>query len=319
MKAIVQNGYGGPERLELADLPLPEPGRGRVRVRVAACSVNLSDWEGLKGDPAYARISRGLVRPRLIALGSDIVGHVDALGPDVNGWSLGDRVMGDFVMDGGGFAEFALCRASHMVRVPEGMSDEVAAALPQAGGIAVTGTDGLRAGQRLLINGAGGGSGTMALQLAKAAGVHVTAVDNAGKVDWLRELGADAVIDYRARDFADGAEQWDRILDMVATRGAAHVARALAPSGVYRAAGGRVRTLLGMMAGSLFQRRGGRRIGILMVRSGAALTARIAALAAEGRIAPVIEEVLPLDGVADALTRTGAGAVKGKIVIRPAP
>ncbi|MDQ2089773.1 NAD(P)-dependent alcohol dehydrogenase [Marimonas arenosa] len=317
MKAVVQDRYGGPEVLRLSDLPVPEPDKGEIRVRVLACAVNLSDWEYLTGSPFYARMVGGLLRPKRAVLGSDIVGLVDALGPGVTGFTDGQRVMGDLVMQRGGFAELACVRADHVVPVPGALSDETAACLPQAGGIAVAGTEGLRAGDRLLINGAGGGSGTMALQLAKAAGAHVTAVDNAGKTGWLRDLGADEVIDYRERDFTETDETWNRILDMVATRGPSRIARALASGGVYRAVGGEVSVLLRLILGGLRFRFQKKSIGLLMVPSGAELTARVAQMAVGGRITPHLDGVFPLEGVPEALARTGQGEVKGKLVIRP--
>jgi NADPH:quinone reductase-like Zn-dependent oxidoreductase len=317
MRAVVQDRYGGPEHLRLADLPVPEPSAGEIRVRVLACAVNLSDWEHLTGSPFYARIVGGLWRPKRAVLGSDVVGLVDKLGSGVDGFSLGERVMGDVVMTRGGFAEFACVPAVHLVRVPEKLSDEVAACLPQAGGIAMTGTEGLGTGTRFLINGAGGGSGTMVLQLAKAAGAVVTAVDNAGKLEWLTSLGADEVIDYRETDFSRTGRTWDVILDMVATRGPGAVARALAPGGRYRAVGGNVRVLLSLGLGGWLHRSGGKSIGILMVPSGRDLTAKVVQLAMEGRIEPRLEDVLPLAAVPEALARTGNGTVKGKLVIKP--
>jgi NADPH:quinone reductase-like Zn-dependent oxidoreductase len=155
------------------------------------------------------------MRPKHPVLEPNIVSVVDKLGPNTSGFSIGDRVMGDLVMVRGGFAQYACVSVAEMIRVPDGLSDEIAACLPQAGG----------------------GSGTMALQLAKAAGAHVTAVDNASKIDWLRSLGADEVIDYREQGFARTGQQWDRILDMVATRGPAKIATALSRGGIYRALG----------------------------------------------------------------------------------
>ena len=317
MKAVVQERYGGPEHLRLADIPVPEPGKGQIRVEVLACAVNLSDWEYLIGSPFYARLVGGLMRPKHPVLGSDTVGVVDKLGPDISGFSIGDRVMGDFVMVRGGFAQYACVGAAEMARVPDALSNEIAACLPQAGGIAVTGTEGLEPGDTLLINGAGGGSGTMALELAKAAGAHVSAVDNASKLDWLKSLGADEVIDYRDKDFAQTGQRWDRILDMVATRGPAKIAPALSRGGKYWALGGNAGVLLALVFGGLRFRRQKKSIGILMVPSGRELTTRVAQLAVEGKIAPHLEAVLPLSSVPEALRRTGLGEVKGKLVIRP--
>ena len=316
MKAIVQDMYGGPEHLRIADIPVPEPVKSQIRVRVLTCAVNLSDWEYLIGSPLYARLVGGLMKPKRQVLGSDIVGVVDKLGPDVTEFQIGDRVMGDLVMQRGGFAQYASVSAAEMVRVPDRLSDEIAACLPQAGGIAVAGTEGLEPGNTLLINGAGGGSGTMALQLAKAAGAHVTAVDNASKIDWLRSLGADKVIDYRAQDFARTGQQWDRILDMVATRGPAKIAPALTRGGIYRALGGNVGVLLSLVFGGLRFRLQNKSIGMLMVPSGRKLTERVARMAVEGKIEPHLEAVLPLSSVPGALRRTGLGDVKGKLVIK---
>jgi len=317
MKAIIQDRYGGPEHLRLTDIPVPEPGKAQIRVRVQACAVNLSDWEYLIGAPLYARIVGGLTKPKRQVLGSDIVGVIDKLGPNVTDFRVGDRVMGDLVMQRGGFAEYACVPAAEMVRVPDGLSSEVAACLPQAGGIAVAGTQGLNQGDAFLINGAGGGSGTMALQLAKAAGAHVTAVDNAGKIDWLKSLGADEVIDYRAQDFTETGKQWTRILDMVATRGPGKIAQALSRGGIYRALGGNVSALLPLVFGGLRFRFQDKSIGMLLVPSGRRLTERVAQLAVEGKLTPHLEAVLPLSSVPEALRRTGLGDVKGKLVINP--
>lgn len=317
MKAVVQDRYGGPEHLRLEDMPMPEPRSSEIRVKVLACAVNLSDWEYLVGDPLYARLVGGLFRPKNPVLGSDIVGIVDKLGPGASRFEIGDRIMGDLVMVRGGFAEYACVSEAEMIRVPEELPDDIAACLPQAGGIALAGTEGLSPGDRLLINGAGGGSGTMALQLAKAAGAHVTAVDNASKITWLKELGADEIIDYRAQDFASLGRKWTRILDMVATRGPSRIAGCLSAGGVYRALGGRVSVLLSLVFGGLFFRTSKKSIGMLMVPSGRDLTERVARAAVEGKISPHLEAVLPLSSVPEALRRTGLGEVKGKLVIKP--
>lgn len=316
MKAVVYDRYGGPGDLVLSDIAIPEPTKGELRVKVLACGVNLSDWEYLIGSPFYSRMVGGLFRPKQPVLGSDIVGIVDKLGPGVSDFEIGQRIMGDFVMIRGGFAEYACVPAKDAVIVPDSLSDEIAACLPQAGGIAVTGTEGLISGTRLLINGAGGGSGTMALQLAKAAGAHVTAVDNRYKIEWLQTLGADSVIDYREKDFTQSGQSWDRILDMVATRPPREIAKVLADGGSYLALGGPVPALLSIVFGGWLRRRR-HSIGMLMVPSGRALTERVARFTSEGRMTPHLEAVLPLHSVPDALERTGRGEVRGKIVIRP--
>lgn len=317
MKAIVYDRYGGPENLRLAELLMPEPQKGQVRIKVSACAVNLSDWEHLVGAPFYARLVGGLWRPKQPVLGSDVVGIVDKLGPEVVDVSMGQRVMGDFVMTRGGFAEYVVVPAAEVAKVPDSLTDEIAACLPQAGGIAVAGTRELTKGCTFLINGAGGGSGTMALQLAKAAGAHVTAVDNASKTAWLNSLGADEVVDYREFDFARSGTKWDIILDMVATRGPWRISKALSDGGQYKASGGRVGVLLPLVLGGLFFRMQGKSIGMLIVRTGRHLTERIAGMAVEENITPHLEAVLPLSAVPEALRRTGHGEVRGKSVIRP--
>lgn len=281
---------------------------------MSACAVNLSDWEHLVGSPFYVRLVGGLIRPSKRVLGSDIMGVIDKLGPGVSELREGQRIMGDFVMTRGGFAEYACVRAHQAVIVPEGMTDE-AACLPKAGGIAVTGAVGLNEGTRLLINGAGGGSGTMALQLAKAAGSHVTAVDNEKKIEWFKLLGAGEVLDYRKLDIAESGKKWDVILDMVATRGPREIAGILAEGGVYRAVGGSVTVLLSLVLGGRFLFRK-YSIGMLMVPSGRELTERVARLALEGRITPHLDSVVPLSSVSEAISRTGRGEVRGKIVVR---
>jgi len=300
----------------MSDIEIPEPRKGQVRVKVSACAVNLSDWEYLIGSPLYSRLGGGLFRPKVPVLGSDIVGVIDKLGAGFTDLKVGQRIMGDFVMTRGGFAEYACVPASHAVIVPKDLPDEIAACLPQAGGIAVAGTSELKPGTRLLINGAGGGSGTMALQLAKAAGLHVTAVDNDQKVEWLKSLGADEVIDYRKTNFTNTGEKWDRILDMVATRGPKEISKALTNDGVYQALGGSVSVLIALIAGSLFRLKK-QSIGMLIVPSGRELTERVARLAVENLITPHLETELPLSSVPEALLRTGQGEVRGKIVIRP--
>ncbi|MCA0872791.1 NAD(P)-dependent alcohol dehydrogenase [Seohaeicola saemankumensis] len=317
MKAVVQDRYGGPQNLSLTDVPLPEPRPSEIRVKVLACAVNLSDWEYLVGDPFYARLVGGLFRPKRPVLGSDIVGLVDKLGNGASCFKIGERVMGDLVMVRGGFAEYACVSEAEMVRVPDDLSDDIAACLPQAGGIALIGTEGLAPGDRFLINGAGGGSGTMALQLAKAAGAHVTAVDNAGKLAWIKALGADETINYGTEDFTNMGKRWTRILDMVATRDPSQIAGCLETGGVYRAVGGRVSVLLPLVLGGVLYRLAQKSIAMLMVPSGRDLTERVAQAAVEGRIVPHIEAVLPLSSVPEALRRTGLGEVKGKLVIKP--
>ncbi len=314
MRAVLQDRYGPPEVLRVEDVPLPTPGPGQVRVEVAATSVNLSDWEGLVGSPGYARLG-GLRAPRIHTLGSDIAGTVDAVGERVTRFRPGDEVYGDNLRMKGGFAEYAIAPETALARKPPELSFAQASAIPQAGAIASSGTRGVALGTRMLINGAGGGSGAFAIQLAKQLGAHVTGVDNAGKLDFMRSLGADDVIDYRADDFTRHGP-YDRILDLVAHRSVFAYRRALAPGGRYQCVGGPVRSLLrvltvGQVAGLLT----GRRLGVLMVEEGPAAFEPVAARCVAGDVAVHIDRTFPLDEVAAALTCVGEGRARGKVVV----
>ena len=200
MKAVVYDRYGPPDVLRVEDVPTPTPAAGEVLVRVAATSINLSDWETLAGTPAYSRIG-GLRTPRRRILGSDIAGRVEAVGDGVTAFKPGDDVYGDNLNLKGGFAEYAVAPASALAVKPAELSFVEASTVPQAGPIALQGTAGAGPGSRVLINGAGGGSGSFAIQLAKRLGAHVTGVDNAAKLEFMRSVGADAVVDYRHEDF----------------------------------------------------------------------------------------------------------------------
>ena len=223
-------------------MPEPSPGANQVLVKVVATSVNLSDWECLRGVPLYARIG-GLRTPARRVLGSDIAGRVEAVGSGVTRFAPGDEVYGDNLALMGGFAEYAVAPESALAHKPETLTFAEASTLPQAGVIALQGTAGAGPGRRVLINGAGGGSGSFAIQLAKRAGAYVTGVDNASKLDFMRSLGADEVIDYRSQDFTR-VEPYDLVLDLVAHRSVFAYRRALARGGRYLCVGGSVRALL---------------------------------------------------------------------------
>ena len=230
MKAVVHDRYGPPDVLRVEDVPVPTPGPGQVRVRIVATSVNLSDWERLRGSPAYARIG-GLRSPSRRTLGSDIAGVVDEVGTGSTRFRPGDEVYGDNLALMGGFAEYALAPEAALAPKPAQLTFAEASAIPQAGAIALKGTERVVAGNRVLVNGAGGGSGSFAIQLAKRLGAHVTAVDNAAKQDHMRSVGADSVIDYERDDFTRTTHPFDLVLDLVAHRSVFAYRRALAPGG----------------------------------------------------------------------------------------
>lgn len=316
MRAAVYERYGPPEVVEIREVPVPSPGEGQLLVEVAATSVNLSDWEGLVGSPGYARIG-GLRTPARPVLGSDIAGTVAAVGPGVSGFRVGDEVYGDNLRLKGGFAEYAVAPASALAPKPAGLSFVEASTIPQAGPIALQGTAGLVAGQRIAINGGGGGSGSFAVQLAKAAGVHVTAVDNAGKLAWMRSLGADEVVDYRVDDFTRRTP-YDLILDLVAHRSVRDCRRALAPGGRYRLVGGSVPTMLRIMTvGGAVGLLTGRRIGLLAVRPGPDHFVPLADRCLAGEVVIHVDRTFPLDETREALAHVGEGRALGKVVVTP--
>ena len=317
MKAVVYDRYGPPDVLRVEDVPVPSPAAGQVRVKVAATSVNLSDWECLRGSPAYARIG-GLRSPARRTLGSDIAGVVDEVGEGVTRFRPGDEVYGDNLALMGGFAEYAVAPESALAHKPAQLTFAEASTIPQAGAIALQGTDTGRAGSRVLINGAGGGSGSFAIQLAKRLGAHVTGVDNAAKQDFMRSVGADEVIDYAREDFTRTAQPYDLILDLVAHRSVFAYRRALAPGGTYRCVGGSVPTLLRVLTvGWVVGRLTGRSIGVLAVKEGPAHFEPLAALCAAGDVRIHIDRTFALDDVPAALAHVGEGRALGKVVVAP--
>ena len=317
MRAVVYDRYGPPDVLRVEEMPEPSPGAQQVLVQVVATSVNLSDWECLRGTPMYARIG-GLRAPARRVLGSDIAGRVQAVGPGVTRFRPGDEVYGDNIGLKGGFAEYAVVPESALAPKPEALTFAEASTLPQAGAIALQGTAGAGPGRRVLVNGAGGGSGSFAIQLAKRAGAHVTGVDNAGKLGFLRSLGADDVIDYRHDDFTR-AGPYDLVLDLVASRSVFAYRRALARGGRYLCVGGTVRTLLRVLTvGAVAGRVTGRRLGVLVVKQGPAQFGPLADLCAAGDVDVHIDRTFALDEVPRALAHVGEGRALGKVVIQVA-
>jgi NADPH:quinone reductase-like Zn-dependent oxidoreductase len=317
VRAVVYDRYGPPDVLRVEDVPVPAPAAGQLRVEVVATSVNLSDWECLRGSPGYARIG-GLRFPARRTLGSDIAGVVHAVGPGVTRFRPGDEVYGDNLALMGGFAEYALAPESALTHKPTQLTFAEASTIPQAGAIAWQGTDRAVAGSRVLINGAGGGSGSFAIQLAKRLGAHVTGVDNAAKQDFMRWVGADDVIDYRRDDFTRTTRPYDVMLDLVADRSVFAYRRALAPGGTYRCVGGSVRALLRVLAaGSVVGRLTGRSIGVLAVKQGPADFEPVADLCVTGEVRIHIDRTFTLEEVPDALAQVGAGRALGKVVVSP--
>jgi NADPH:quinone reductase-like Zn-dependent oxidoreductase len=314
VRAAVYDRYGPPDVLRIAEVPVPTPAPGQVLVKVAATSVNLSDWECLRGSPFYARLG-GLRSPGSRTLGSDIAGRVEDVGDGVTRFRPGDEVYGDNLALKGGFAEYAVAAESALVPKPAALTFAEASTIPQAGAIALQGTAGAAAGRRVLINGGGGGSGSFAIQLAKRSGAHVTGVDNARKLDFMRSLGADDVLDHRRQDFTR-EQPYDLVLDLVAHRSVFAYRRALVPGGRYRCVGGSVPALLrvatiGWAAGRLT----GRRLGVLVVREGPAAFRPLTDLCLAGEVGIHVDRTFGLADVAEALAHVGEGRALGKVVV----
>ena len=318
MKAVAYTRYGSPDVLRLTDVETPVPEGDEVLVRVRAVSLNGSDWETLRGKPMYSRIG-GPFRPRHHILGSDIAGRVAVTGPEATLFRPGDDVFADILSSMGGFAEYACVPQSALSQMPAGLTYEEAAALPQAGAIALQGIRGkgqVQPGQAVLINGAGGGSGMYAVQLAKLDGAEVTGVDNTGKLEFMRSLGADHVIDYTREDFTRNGRAYDLILDLAAYRSPLACRGSLKPGGRYLYVGGSVAALLqALVAWPLTGRAEGRKIRVLPVRLGVRHLAPLVELCRAGKIATVIDRRYPLREVPDALRYMGEGNAKGKVII----
>ena len=318
MKAIVYTEYGPPEALQLKEVAKPTPKDDEVLIKVLAASVNRSDWEGLRGKPLYARLG-GLLRPRQQRLGSDIAGRVEVAGRNVSRFQPGDEVFGDILPRLGGFAEYVCARESVLALKPASMTFEQVAAIPQAAVIAIQGIRDkghVQPGQKVLINGAGGGAGTFAVQLAKLYGAEVTGVDNTGKLDFMRSLGADHVIDHTREDFTKNREQYDLILDIVAHRSVFAYKRALGSNGSYFLAGGSVATMMQILVvGPWIGRTTGKKIRILAVRTSMEDVEYMKDLIEAGKVTPVIDKTYPLSEVPEAIGYVGEGQAQGKVVI----
>jgi NADPH:quinone reductase-like Zn-dependent oxidoreductase len=319
MKAVVLQRYGGPDVLELKDVATPTPKGDEVLVRAQAASVNDWDWALLCGRPFLVRLFQGLFKPKAQILGCDVAGRVEAVGEDVTTLQPGDEVFGDLCNSGfGAFAEYVCAPETAFSHKPPAMTFEQAAAIPQAAMLAVQGlidVGRIRSGQTLLLNGAGGGVGTFALQIAKLYDVEVTAVDKAGKLDMLRAMGADHVIDYLEEDFTRGGERYDLILDVKTNRSPLAYARALNPEGTYTTVGGSISRLLQMRVLSPWiSRWSNKHLRIVVLKPNKDL-AYMNELFEAGKMVPVIDRRFQLAEVAEAFRHFGTGDHKGKIVV----
>lgn len=319
MQAIRQPRYGPPAVLELQEVAVPSPGDGQVLVRVRASSINALDWHRLRGEPVLVRLSDGLRRPKDPALGTDVAGVIEALGPGVTGLAIGDRVVG---VAPGAFAELACARATNLVRIPQQVTFQQAGAVPVA---ATTALQALRdqgrieAGQRVLVHGAGGGVGTFAVQIAKALGGNVTAASGTQNMDLLRSLGADVVIDTAHEDITERLGQFDLLIDIAGTRSVSATRRAVKPEGTYVLVGGPSGRLLRPMdrfvAVIVQNPFSSQRLVGFIARTSSDDIQTVIDLVAAGTVRPVIDRTYPLANVPDAIRDVEQRRVSGKVVI----
>ncbi len=318
MKAIIYKKYGGPEVLETGEVDKPIPGDDEVLVKIYAVSINDWDWGLLQGD-LVNRMMYGLFKPKKQILCSDIAGKVEAVGINVKKFRVGDAVYGDLSGRWGGMAEYACAPGIALALMPPGMSFENAAAIPQAGMLAVQGLidrGEIKQRQKILINGAGGGVGTLGLQVAKTFGAEVTGVDSALKLQMMRSLGFDHVIDYAREDFTKNGKQYDLVLDVKTNRPVFDCARALVPGGIYVTVGGLMpRLLQALCLAPWISRTKHKHIRIVMLRPNKDL-GYMNELWESGKLTPVIDGPYKLSEVKKAFALFGSGDHKGKVVIQ---
>jgi len=318
MKAFVYEKYGSPDVLQFKELAKPVPADNEILINIHAVSVNGSDRESLIGKPGYVRMS-GLLKPGNQILGSDIAGRVEAVGGNNTEFQVGDEIFGEIPGYHGGFAEYVCTHGKTMAKKPASVTFEEAAAIPQGGVIALNGIikkGEVQLGQQVLINGAGGSAGSFAVQLAKLRGAEVTGVDNTGKLDFLRSLGADHVMDYTREDFIKSGKRFDLILDLIAHRSAFAYTRALKPNGTYFFAGGSLATLFQVLfLGSLIKRRTSKNVRMLVVPQNRKDLLAITELCETGKVRPVIDRKYSFSDIPEAMRYIVDGRAKGKVVI----
>ncbi len=321
MKAIVCTKYGPPDGLQLQEVAKPAPKADEVLVEVHAASVNAYDWHLLTADIFLVRLmGGGLRRPKKAIPGVDIAGRIEAAGSNVRQFRPGDEVFGDIAACAeGGFAEYVAVPEHALALKPAALSFEEAAAVPMA---AITALQGLRdhgkiqAGQKVLINGASGGVGTFAVQIAKAFGAEVTAVCSTRNLDLARTLGADRVIDYTQEDFTRTGQTYDLILAANGYQPLSAYKRALTPQGIYVMAGGKPGQIFqAMLLGSWLSEKGGKKLGGFTARANQKDLVVLKELLEAGKVVPVIDRRYSLSEAAEALRYLGAGHARGKVVI----
>jgi NADPH:quinone reductase-like Zn-dependent oxidoreductase len=320
MKAIVYRKYGTPDELKLVELSRPLPKPGEVLVKVYASSVNSWDWDLLRGEPLLVRIIGGLLKPKHKILGADIAGVVETVGSNTFEFKAGDEVFGDIAECFGGFAEYVSVPEKLLAKKSSAMSFEQAAALPQAGLLALQGLQyggEIKSGQQVLINGAGGSVGTLALQYAVSCGAQVDCVDLPEKFDMLQSLGAINCIDYTKEDYTRVGKQYDLILDVIAHRTIEDYKRALKTGGTFSMIGGSMGSLMLklMLFGQIISKHAGKKLGVMGYRPSRKDLDTITQLFEKEKLLPVIDRVYALADTAEAFKYFASGKVKGKIII----
>ena len=321
MKAITYKRYGPPDVLKLQEVEKPAPKDDEVLIKVHAASVNAADWHLLTADIALIRLmGGGLLKPKNATLGADIAGRVEAVGKNVKQFRSGDEVFGDLSGCGwGGFAEYACARENVLALKPANIPFEAAAAVPMA---AITALQGLRdkgniqPGQKVLIQGASGGVGTFAVQIAKSFGAEVTGVCSTRNLDMVRSIGADHVIDYTQEDFTQNWQQYNLILAVNGYHPISAYRRSLAPKGIYVMAGGTTAQIFqAMLLGPWMSITGDKKMGGVTAKSDQKDLVIMKEFLEAGKVAPVIDRCYPLSEAAEALRYLGGGHARGKVVI----
>ena len=321
MKAIVFTEYGSPDVLQLKELEKPSPKEDEVLVKVHAAAGNPLDWHFMRGEPFLARLENGVQKPKITRLGADIAGRVEAVGNHVTQFQPGDEVFGEKFESGlGGFATYVCVPESALALKPANVSFEAAAAVPIA---ALTALQGLRkgqirSGQKVLINGASGGVGTFAVQIAKALGTEVTGVSSTRNLDMVRSIGADHVVDYTKEDFTRNGQQYDLIFDAVGNRSLSEYKRALSPDGICVIAGFTTLSRLfeHMVLGPLTSMIGSKKIGMMdTAHTNKDDLLFLKGLLEAGKIVPVIDRCYPLSETAEAIRYLETGRARGKVII----
>ena len=322
MTAIVYTEYGSPDVLQLKDVEKPAPKNNEVLVKVHAVSANPADWHLMRGAPFLARLENGLQKPKSTRLGADVAGRVEAVGRNVTQFQVGDEVFGQLPLNQlGSFAEYVCINEDTVALKPAMMTFEQAAAVPLA---AFTALQGLRdkgqiqQGQKVLINGASGGVGTFAVQIAKSYGTEVTGVCSTRNLEMVRSIGADHVIDYTQEDFTQTGQRYDLIFDTVGNRSVSDLQRALSPNGICSVAG--FTTLFRLfqinVLGAWVSKTGSKKIGMMeTAKANKRDLVIIKELLEAGQVIPVIDRTYPLSEIREAIRYLETGHARGKVVI----